>query len=110
MRNLREKKSALHKNLIHPDFEFVEPGEENLFIVRMGGRSGKVLTDKKEYEHYIVANHHCIYASEEVIKNFIKLEPELIRISSEEYSRTRNMVTGRLIQAYINQYGNPEVL
>ena len=109
MKNLRIEK-ALQKPMTHPDFEFVDPGEENLFIVRMGGGSGKVMTDKKDYQHYIVANHHCIYASEKVIKNFINLEEELIRISREEYSRTRNMVTGRLIRAYVSAYGTPELL
>ena len=109
MRNLRVIKN-LTKPMAHPDFEFVKAGEENLLIVKMGGKSGRVFTDKKDYEHYIVANHHCIYASEEVIKNFINLESELTRIASEEYSKTRNMVTGKLIRAYISAYGTSEDL
>ena len=109
MNNLRLKKE-LRKTMRHPDFEFVKAGEENLLIVKMGGKSGSVFTDKKDYEHYIVGNHHCIYASEEVIENFINLEPELIRIASDQYTKTRNMVTGSLIRAYISAYGTPDIL
>ena len=109
MNNLRMKR-PLHKPMRHPDFEFVKAGEENLLIVKMGGKSGRVFTDKKDYEHYIVANHHCIYASEEVIKNFVDLESELTRIAGEDYTKTRNMVTSRLIRAYISAYGTPDVL
>ena len=109
MKNLRVKK-ALQKPMTHPDFEFVNPGEENLFIVRCGGRSGRVFTDYKHYRHYTVGMHYYIRASEDVINNFIKLESELLRIADSETTRVRGVPTGRLVRAYISAYGSPELL
>ena len=109
MKNLRVKK-ALQKPMTHPDFEFVNPGEENLFIVRCGGRSGRVFTEYKHYRHYTVGMHYYIRASEDVINNFIKLESELLRIADSETTRVRGVPTGRLVRAYISAYGTPELL
>ena len=109
MKNLRVKK-ALQKPMTHPDFEFVNPGEENLFIVRCGGRSGRVFTEYKHYRHYTVGMHYYIRASEDVINNFIKLESELLRIADSETTRVRGVPTGRLVRAYISAYGSPELL
>ena len=109
MKNLRVKK-ALQKPMTHPDFEFVNPGEENLFIVRCGGRSGRVFTEYKHYRHYTVGMHYYIRASEDVINNFIKLESELLRIADSETTRVRGVPTGRLVLAYVSAYGTPELL
>ena len=109
MKNLRVKK-ALQKPMTHPDFEFVNPGEENLFIVRCGGRSGRVFTEYKHYRHYTVGMHYYIRASEDVINNFIKLESELLRIADSETTRVRGVPTGRLVRAYVSAYGTPDLL
>jgi hypothetical protein len=109
MKNLRIEKS-ISKPMTHPDFDFVKPGEENLFIVAAGGRSGRVFTDYKHYRHYTVGMHHYIRASQDVIDNFIKLESELLRIADSETTRVRGVPTGRLVRAYISAYGSPELL
>ena len=106
----RSIEKELQKPMTHPDFEFVDPGKENLFIVRCGGRSGRVFTEYKHYRHYTVGMHFYIRASQDVVEKFIKLESELLRIADSETTRVRGVPTGRLIRAYVSAYGNPELL
>ena len=104
MKNLREY-SKIGSSKHHPDFEFVKPGKENLFIVRMGD-AGKVYSDKDEYGHYteVEGGHHFIYCyEEETIERMKKIE-RLLVASSYSDSTIRNCHRSVVRRIYMQSY------
>ena len=90
----------------HPDFDIVECGQENVFIIGFGGRSGKVCTDKSEYANMKKGGGGTyIYApSEQIIENLKACEPELWKIG-EQYSRMKHVYQHDVIRVYESKFG-----
>ena len=110
MKNLRFKERTYPNIKHHPDFEIVEKGEENLFIVAFGWRSGTIMTDPAEYDHFVTDGHLFIKTkNEDVIQNFLDLEVELNDIA-DITSRIRNCGLPKVVDAYTRRYGRPNVL
>ena len=104
MKNLRQK-PRIRKVKSHPDFEFVEPGKENLFIVRMGD-AGRVYSDRKDYGHYttVKGGHHFIYChDEETIDRMKKIE-NLLMESGHSDSTIRNCHRSVVLRIYTETY------
>ena len=93
----------------HPDFEIVEKGEENMFVVIMGGRSGTILTDPADYDHFLEGHLYVKAKDEGVIQNFLDLQAELKEIANVT-SRIRNCGLPKVVDAYTRRYGRPNVL
>jgi hypothetical protein len=104
MKDIRiRKKDPIENN--HPDFDIVPPGEENVFIVGFGGRSGKVCTDKSEYASMKDGGGIYIHApTEEIIENLKSIEPDLIYVG-EQYARMKHCYRHDVIRVYENKFG-----
>jgi len=95
----------------HPDFEFVKPGRENLFINGLGEYSaGKVFTELSDYEHYSkVDNLHLFVRchSEEVRERLRSLESTFMELARSHNNTTsmHNCTKRHVIVAYENKYG-----
>ena len=109
MKNLRYTERTYPNIKDHPDFEVVKKGHENLFIVIAGGRSGTVLTDPAEYEHFFRGHLYIKAESDTVIQNFIDLQTELKEIANVT-SRIRNCGLPKVVDAYTRRYGRPSTL
>ena len=109
MKNQRRKAREYSALRYHPDFEIVEKGEENMFLVIMGGRSGTVLTDPEDYDHFVEGHLYIKAKNERVIQNFIDLQPELKEIANIT-SRIRNCGLPKVVDAYTRRYGRPNSL
>jgi len=106
LKNLRiKRKSDLEYH--HPDFDIVNPGEENVFIVGFGGRSGKVCTDKSEYTKMKDDGNGgtYIYApSKEIVEKLKSIEDDLIEIG-EQYARMKHCYQHDVIRVYESKFG-----
>ena len=109
MKNQRRKEREYSALKYHPDFEIVEKGEENLFLVAAGGRSGTVLTDPDDYDHFVTGHLYIKAKNDQVIQNFIDLQPELKAIANIT-SRIRNCGLPKVVDAYSRKYGRPNSL
>ena len=108
MKNMRIREGKI-KIETHPDFEVVPRGQEDVMIVTWGGKSGTVYTDPKDYENY--QDYHIflkVYGSK-VVQNLVNLEPTL-REGAQEFARARNCYLSDVVDAYVDQYGRPEIL
>ena len=90
MKNLRQRNDFRADS--HPDFEFVRPGEENVFVVGFGD-AGKVFTDYADYKHFTTGNglgngHLYIKCYEETIASRIKDLELLLREEARMYYTT----------------------
>lgn len=110
MNNMRLTSKEWNGIETHPDFEIVEPGEENVLVVGFGGRAGRVLTDKKEYSRM---KPGCagvyIRATEEILERIQQMEPELLSVSNR-YSRMKHCYQVDVIGVYDKKYGRPNLL
>ena len=93
----------------HPDFEVVVRGEEDIFIIADGHRSGTVFTDPEDYEHMIDGHIFIRTKDEEVLQRLVSMEEDLKRIG-DYYSRVRHCHLVDVIDAYTRRYGRPNVL
>jgi hypothetical protein len=109
VKNLRFHERTYPNIKYHPDFEIVRKGEENMFIVIIGGRSGTVLTDPDDYNHFVEGHLYIRAESDRVIQNFIDLQPELKDIANVT-SRIRNCGLTKIVDAYTRRYGRPNSL
>jgi len=109
VKNLRFKCRTYPNINHHPDFEIVEKGEENMFVVIVGGRSGTILTDPVDYEHFVEGHLYIKAKDDQVIQNFLDLQPELKEIANVT-SRIRNCGLPKVVDAYTRRYGRPNVL
>ena len=109
MKNLRLQGRTWTRLRHHPDFEVVQKGKENLFIVTNGYRSGDVHTDISKYDHY--ADFHLFIKAKDsvVIDKIVSLQEEL-REMSNVTSRVRSVTLCQIIDLYEKNYGRPEVL
>jgi len=109
MMNLRIRAKDIIIN-DHPDFEIVSPGNENVFVVGFGGRSGKVFTDKKDYDHMKDGGGVYILApNEEIVENLKSIEPELYALA-ESYARMKHCYRHDVIRVYTERYGRKDPL
>ena len=91
----------------HPDFDIVDPGKENVFVIGFGGRSGKVCTDKSEYAKMKDDGNGgtYIYApSEEIVENLKSIEPDLIEVG-EQFARMKHCYQHDVISVYESKFG-----
>ena len=106
MKNLRVKrKSPLEYH--HPDFDIVSPGNENVFVVGFGGRSGKVFTDKSEYikmKDDGNAGTYIYASSKEIIEKLKSIEPDLMQIG-EQYARMKHCYQHDVVRVYESKFG-----
>lgn len=109
MKNLRIlKKEPIITS--HPDFEIVSPGEENVFVVGFGGRSGKVYTDKNDYANMKPGGGVYIHApSDEIIENLKSIEADLFSLA-ERFARMKHCYLHDVIRVYESKFGRPEIL
>ena len=111
MKNQR-KRYPISRSTWHPDFDFVKPGEENLFITGFGD-AGKVYDDPEDYAHFTRTEngHHFIRChNEETIEKFKLLEESLIDFAN--FKRTTgvgNISQSIMIGIYKEAYGEPEL-
>ena len=92
----------------HPDFEFVNRGQEDVMIVTWGGSSGKVYTNPEDYAHYM-DYHMFISASERVVQNLVSIEPKLL-LAAGSYARAKNCYRADVVREYSNKFGRVEIL
>jgi len=109
VKNLRFKHRTYPNIKHHPDFEIVEKGEENMFVVIAGGRSGTILTDPEDYDHFLEGHLYVRAKDDRVIQNFLDLQTELKEIANVT-SRIRNCGLPKVVDAYTRRYGRPNVL
>ena len=107
MDNLRHKRKPLFVPASHSDFEFVSPGHENIFMVALGCKSGLVLDDPKDYEHFSRDRklHHFIKCDEDTVDRIKGLEC-VLREKIDFRSTARLLACTRkdIIETYINLY------
>lgn len=107
MKNLRVFEKDI-KIETHPDFEFVNRGQENVMIVTWGGSSGKVYTNPEDYAHYM-DYHMFISADETVTQNLVSIEPELL-LAAGSYARAKNCYRSDVVREYSIKFGRQEIL
>ena len=109
MKNLR----VYSKDVIindHPDFDIVPPGQENVFVVGFGGRSGKVFTDKADYANMKEGGGVYILApNEEIIENLKSIEPDLYSLA-ESYARMKHCYRHDVIRVYSKKFGRRSLI
>ena len=92
----------------HPDFDFVKPGNENLFMVGFGCHSGRVFTDSKEYEHYsrVDKMHHFIRCKDsDTIVRFKGMEEDLVfKLNFSATAKLLSTNKRKIIETYIENY------
>ena len=92
----------------HPDFDFVKPGYENLFMVGFGYHTGKVFTELKDYEHYSRAEktHYFIRCADiDTVERFKNMEESFL--AKLNFSATARLLTTnkrKIIETYIENY------
>lgn len=110
MKNQR-KRYPISRSTWHPDFDFVKPGEENLFITGFGD-AGKVYDDPEDYAHFtrVKGGHHFIRCyKEETLENFKMLEDTMIEVGNFWYGTSiGNLSESVIIGIYKEVYGEPE--
>ena len=110
MKNLRHLERTRTLST-HPDFDFVKPGSENLFINGLGEfGAGKVFTELSDYEHYSTAKGLHIFVrchSEEVRERFRSLESTFMEMARSHNNTTtlHNCTRKHVVVAYENKYG-----
>jgi len=110
MKNLRHTSKEWNGIQTHPDFDIVEPGEENALVVGFGGRAGRVLTDKNDYSG-MKPGHAGVYilATDEVLEKIKQMEPELLSIANR-FARMKHCYQSDVIGVYDKKYGRPDML
>ena len=92
----------------HPDFDFVKPGEENVFMVGLGCRSGIVFTQSSDYEHFSreAGLHRYIKCvDEETIKRFHQMQKNLIeKIDFRSTARLLSCTGKDIVETYMEHY------
>jgi hypothetical protein len=107
MRNLRlrRKKGSLDW---HPDFDFVRPDQENLFMVGLGYHSGRFFTEREDHEHYSRAEktHYFIRChEEETIERFKQMEQHFVdKLNFRATARLLSVTRRDIIEAYNEHY------
>ena len=92
----------------HPDFDFVKPGYENLFMVGLGYHTGRVFTEEEDYNHYSRAKgvHHFIKCRDiDTIQRFKNMERDFL--SKLNFTATARLLTAsrrKIIETYIENY------
>ena len=108
MKDLRQNNSPSTNLKSHPDFDFVKPGHENLFMVGLGGRSGTVFTDIKDYGHYssFAGLHNYILCHEEETIERIKSLQKTLKETAHFRSTARLLSCNRtdIIRVYDEHY------
>ena len=104
MKNIRRQSKGYRTLKTHPDFDVVTKGDENVFIVSQGARSGTVFTDPELYDHFTDAHLFIRAKDDTVISNIQSLQPELQRRANVT-ARIRNCGLHQFIDAYENKYG-----
>ena len=93
----------------HPDFDVVERGEENLFIISDGHRSGTIFTDPKDYDHLTDDHLFIRTKNKDVLDRFLSIEEELKELGNY-YSRVRHCHLVDVVHVYTRKYGRPNSL
>jgi hypothetical protein len=104
MINLREKVG--YRGKYHPDFDFVEEGEEDLMIVAIYGKSGQVCLTKDEYGK--VTGDFGLYVKcrdEQVIQNIKDLESTLRQHAQDNYTVILHCTEKTVVDYYEKAYG-----
>ena len=104
MNNQRKFEKVYGNEKSHPDFDIVTKGDENVFIVSQGARSGTVFTDPELYDHFTDAHLFIRAKDDTVIRNIQSLQPELKRRANIT-ARIRGCGLHQFIDAYENKYG-----
>ena len=105
MDNLRHKRKTGFVPASHSDFEFVSPGQENIFMVALGCKSGLVFDNPKDYEHFSRDRklHHFIQCDEDTVIRIKGLESVLReRIDFRSTARLLNCTRKDIIETYMN--------
>ena len=113
MKNLRERQKELNTPRSHPDFDFVKPGVENVFMVGLGCKSGIVFTEPDDYEHFSREKglHRFIKCHDtDTIDRFKGMQENLIeKIYFRSTARLLACTQKDVIQTYIEHYPEREI-
>jgi len=110
MRNLRLREGT-RSLTTHPDFEFVKPGNENLFIGGWGeSTAGRVILESSDYAHYtrVDGAHLFLRCHSEVVRHrLLALESTFKQMALDHgYTTTmRHCTREHVVVAYENKYG-----
>ena len=103
-----QRRHQTELNLVeHSDFEFVKRGQEDLLVIGVGWRAGKVLIGKDEYDHLAEYNHHYIKCHDPaVVERLSALSEEMMEHARFESSLPRifHVTEGAIVSKYIEKY------
>ena len=95
-----EKREKIKLPIVHKDFSFVEKGQEDFAIRRVGGLAGKVLE-----EGGAVASHYFLRATPEVRERLENLYDEFQNVAKNTAGNP-SLGKGELVLAYTNYLEN----
>ena len=107
MRNMRLKRKVASVPAFHSDFEFVSPGQENIFMAALGCKSGLIFDNPKDYEHLSRDKklHHFIQCDEDTAIRMKGLETSLReKIDFRSTARLLTCTRKDIIETYMNLY------
>ena len=107
MNNLRLKGKTHFVPTSHSDFEFVSPGQERIFMVGFGCKSGIVFDEFEKYEHYSQFKnlHHFIKCDDDTAHRIKKIEEKLReRIDFRSTARLLTCRRGDIVETYMDVY------
>ena len=108
MIDLRKKHREADLPRSHPDFDFVKPGVENVFMVGLGCESGIVFTEADDYDHFSRERglHRFIRCyDKDTIDRFKGMQENLIeKIYFRSTARLLSCTQRDVIETYIEHY------
>ena len=113
MKNLRESQTISLST--HPDFDFVKPGNENLFINGWGEfGAGRVFLESSDYAHYTrtEGGHLFVRCHSQVVRERLASLESTLKQMAKDHGSTTTMyhcTKQDVVAAYENKYGR-EVL
>jgi hypothetical protein len=108
MIDLRKKNKGQIIPRSHPDFDFVKPGVENVFMVGLGCKSGIVFTEADDYDHFSREKglHRFIRCYDmDTIDRFKDMQENLIeKLYFRSTARLLSCTQKDVIETYIEHY------
>ena len=108
MIDLRKRKREGRPPKSHPDFDFVKPGTENVFMVGLGCKSGIVFTEPNDYDHFSREKglHRFIKCIDsDTIERFKSMQGNLIeKIYFRSTARLLACTQKDVIETYLEHY------
>ena len=109
MKNLRESRTISLST--HPDFDFVKPGNENLFIGGWGeGTAGRVFSEPSDFAHYTRTDggHLFVRCHSQIVRERLTSLESILKqmVLDHGYTTTMGHCTKQdVVAAYENEFG-----